>query len=94
MISSALMACALFYMASGTIDLGKSQKPLSIQTGPDLGTCLRGCAHREAACSNQCRLALLSNRISKIEYQACADHCVTDYMKCSSACRENDEPAE
>jgi hypothetical protein len=81
-----IVVSTLVLLALAAIVCAEESHVPSGRATPDARVCVARCASEQAACSQQCALAWLSNTFTDDEYRACVEHCVDDYMSCESAC--------
>jgi hypothetical protein len=87
-VDSKRIAVYLFvvFALGAQVPSSMSQEAPAGETTPMPNKCAIACVNRQTECFKACDLSLSSTVMSKIEYQACRDHCVADYISCKGGC--------
>jgi hypothetical protein len=77
---------SLLFALAGELQSSVSQEAPAGEATPLPNKCATACVNRQTECVKACGVALSSAAMSNIEYQACMDHCVADYISCKAGC--------
>jgi hypothetical protein len=77
---------SVLFVFVGGVQSSVSQEAPAGEATPMPNRCATACVNRQTACLKACEVALSSAVMSKVEYQACMDHCVADYISCKAGC--------
>ena len=77
---------SVLFALAGEVQSTVTQEAPAGEATPIPNQCATACVNRQTACLKACGVALASAVMSNIEYQACMDHCVADFIKCKGSC--------